>query len=81
MQSLTCTQDWGPMFWTPVEDYDWLTDCTTYLDQRTVLEVFRWPPLRVGDLDTDEDDDDREMRAWAATAREAFSKWAKENPY
>jgi hypothetical protein len=68
------------MFWVPVEEYDWLTDCTTYLDQRTVLEVFYWPPLRVRDSDTDEDDDP-EMRAWAQMAREASTKWAKENPY
>jgi hypothetical protein len=28
-----------------------------------------------------DEDDDPEMRAWAQMAREASTKWAKENPY
>jgi len=78
MRGITLEQNWGPMCWTPVEADGWLTHCTTYVDDRTVLEVFRWPPLEPMHAAGDDDD---EMRAWAATAREAFSMWAKENPY
>ena len=80
MQIATHGQDWGPLCWTPVEDSGWLTDCTMYLDPRVFPDVFRWSPLGVGNAEIDEDDD-REMRVWAATARQAFSAWASENPY